>query len=86
MGATAERSASAERRRTLWIRAVLAGLVLLVAGTTAALFASAVPPCVPEAVGMPAPPLMECVPSVGPWIALALLGLVLAVVAYRRVP
>ena len=68
------------------MRAGLGGLFLLVGATTVALFVSAFPPCVPETAGATTPPLAECAVAVGPWVALAVLGLLLAAVAYRRVP
>lgn len=75
----------AARARERWFRIVLVGLVVLVAGFTAILVSNAFYPCVPAAGSAVQPPLADCAVSLSPWAALAVLGLLLAVVGYRRV-
>jgi hypothetical protein len=73
---------NAARERS--IRLVLVGLVLLIVGFTASAFANGMYPCVPAAGSSLEPPLAECAVSLSPWAGLALVGLALALVGYRR--
>ncbi len=66
-------------------RLVLLGLVLLIVGFTFGAFANGLYPCVPAAGSSVAPPLSECAVALSPWAGVGLIGLVLAVVGYRRV-
>lgn len=72
----------AARERTF--RLVLIGLVLLVVGFTALLISNGLYPCVPAADSTVAPPLSDCAVFLSPWAGLALIGLALAAVGYRR--
>ncbi len=76
-------STDAARERT--IRLVLVGLVLLVVGFTALLVSNDLYPCVPAGGSALAPPLSDCAVFLSPWAAVALVGLALAAVGYRRV-
>ena len=71
------------RERTF--RWVFGGLVILIVGFTAAAFTNGLYPCVPAAGSSAEPPLTDCAVALSPWIGVALVGLVLAIVAYRRV-
>ncbi len=75
----------AARARQRWFQVVLVGLVLLVAGFTATLVSNAFYPCVPAAGSHIQPPLGDCAVALSPWLGLALVGLLVAVVGYRRV-
>jgi hypothetical protein len=66
-------------------RLVLYGLVILVVGFTAALLANGLYPCVPAAGSAIEPPLTDCAVALSPWAGVALVGLVLALIGYRRV-
>lgn len=72
----------AARERT--IRLVLVGLVLLVVGFTALLVSNDLYPCVPASGSSVEPPLSDCALFVSPWAAVALVGLAIAAVGYRR--
>ncbi len=72
----------AARERTF--RLVLIGLLLLVLGFTAMLLSNGLYPCVPAAGSAVEPPLADCAVSLSPWAAVAVLGLALAAVGYRR--
>jgi len=74
----------AEAARERSFRLVLIGLVVLIVGFTAAAFANGMYPCVPAAGSSVEPPLTDCAVSLSPWAGLALVGLVLAVLGYRR--
>ncbi len=75
----------AARARQRWFQAVLVGLVLLVVGFTATLVSNAFYPCVPAAGSHVQPPLGDCAVALSPWLGLALVGLLVAVLGYRRV-
>ncbi len=76
---------AATRARTLAFRIVLVGLVLLVAGFTATLVSNAFYPCEPSAGSSVQPPLGDCAVALSPWIGIAIVGLIVAVVGYFRV-
>ncbi len=76
---------AAGRARERWFRVVLAGLVVLVAGFTATLVANAFYPCEPAAGSVLQPPLADCAVALSPWIGVAVVGLVLAALGYRRI-
>ncbi len=76
---------AAGRARERWFRAVLLGLLVLVAGFTAILMANEFYPCVPASGSAIQPPLGECAIFLSPWIGIALIGAVLAGVGYLRV-
>lgn len=65
-------------------RIVLIGLILLILGFTAAAFANGLYPCVPAAGSSIEPPLTDCGVSLSPWAGIAVVGLALALVGYRR--
>lgn len=65
-------------------RLVLLGLVLLVVGFTALLVSNDLYPCVPAAGSSLTPPLGDCAIFLSPWAGVALVGLALAAVGYRR--
>lgn len=71
----------ADRERSF--RLVLIGLVVLIAGFTAALLANGLYPCVPGASGIE-PPLSDCAISLSPWAGVGIVGLAIALVGYRR--
>lgn len=73
------------RARQRWFQVVLVGLVLLVVGFTATLVSNAFYPCVPSAGSHVQPPLGDCAVALSPGLGLALVGLLLAVLGYRRV-
>lgn len=75
-------AASAARERSF--RLVLIGLVLLITGFTIAAIANGLYPCVPAAGSGIEPPPSDCAVTLSPWAAVALVGLILAVVGYRR--
>ncbi len=64
---------------------VLIGLIILIAGFTAALLANGLYPCVPAAGSDFEPPLADCAIALSPWAGVAVIGLALALVGYRRV-
>ena len=66
-------------------RLVLFGLGVLVLGFTAALLGNGLYPCVPAVGSAIEPPLTDCAIALSPWGALAFVGLVLALIGYRRV-
>ncbi len=74
-----------ERARTLWFRAVLAGLVVLILGFTAILIRNSYFPCVPAEGSLLQPPLADCAVALSPWIGLAAAGLVLAGLGFLRI-
>ncbi len=74
-----------ERARTLWFRAVLVGLVLLVVGFTAILVRNSFYPCVPTEGSLLQPPLADCALALSPWIELTAAGVVIAGLGYLRV-
>lgn len=76
---------SGNRRRELAFRIVLVGLVVLVVGFTATLVANAFYPCEPAAGSSVQPPIGDCAVSLTPWLGIAVLGLLIAVVGYLRV-
>ncbi len=76
---------AAARRRGTAFRAVLLGLVVLVLGFTAVLIANAFYPCEPAAGSAVQPPLADCAVALSPWIGVAVVGLLIAVVGYLRV-
>ena len=73
------------RVRERWFRAVLLGLLVLVAGFTAILVANAFYPCEPAAGSLVQPPLADCAVALSPWIGLAIAGLAIAVAGYLKV-
>ena len=75
----------AAARRETWFRVVLLGLVILVLGFTAVLLGQAAYPCVPAAGSTVEPPLADCAVALSPWIGLAALGFLLALLGYLRV-
>lgn len=75
----------ASRARELAFRIVLVGLALLVLGFTATLVANAFYPCEPAAGSTVQPPIAECAVALSPWLTIAVLGLIVAVVGYFRV-
>lgn len=75
-------SPEAVRERTF--RLVLIGLLLLVLGFTALLIANGLYPCVPAGGSAVEPPLADCAVSLSPWAGVAVVGLALAAVGYRR--
>ncbi len=77
--------ASAARARELAFRVVLVGLLLLVLGFTATLVGNAFYPCEPSAGSSVQPPLADCAVALSPWLALAVVGFLVAVVGYLRV-
>lgn len=74
-----------ERARTLWFRAVLVGVVLLVVGFTAILIRNSFYPCVPTGGSLLQPPLADCAVALSPWIVVAAAGLGIAGLGYLRV-
>ncbi len=78
---TTEKTDAARERS---FRLVLVGLVVLILGFTAAAFANGLYPCVPTSGSSVQPPLTDCAVSLSPWAAVALVGLALAIVGYRR--
>ncbi len=76
---------SATRAREFAFRIVLVGLVLLVLGFTATLVANAFFPCEPAAGSTIQPPIADCAVALSPWLGIAVVGLLLAVVGYLRV-
>lgn len=78
-------SSPAAAVRERWTRLVFLGLLLLIVGFTAAAFANGLYPCVPGVGSTVEPPLADCAVSVSPWAAVAIVGLLLAGLAYRRV-
>ncbi len=74
-----------ERSRDRWFRAVLLGLIVLVLGFTGILMANFFYPCEPAAGSVVQPPLVDCAAFLSPWIAVALVGLLLAGLGYLRV-
>lgn len=77
-----ETAASQARARTFSV--VLLGLLVLVAGFTATLVSNSFYPCVPAAGTAVQPPLLDCAVFLSPWLGLALVGLVLALLGYIR--
>lgn len=75
----------AARARELAFRIVLVGLILLVLGFTATLVGNAFYPCEPATGSTAQPPLADCAVALSPWLALAAVGLLAAVVGYLRV-
>ncbi len=75
----------AARARELAFRIVLVGLVLLVLGFTATLVANAFFPCEPTAGSTIQPPIADCAVALSPWLGIAVVGLLVAVVGYLRV-
>lgn len=75
----------AARAREFAFRVVLVGLVLLVLGFTATLVANAFYPCEPAAGSTVQPPLTDCAIALSPWLGIAIVGLLVAVVGYLRV-
>ncbi len=73
------------KQRERWFRVVLLGLVVLIIGFTALLLGQAMYPCVPGAGSTVEPPLSECAVALSPWVGVALVGLILAVMGYIRV-
>ena len=84
-GASTGTASAAEALRERGFRLALLGLVVLVLGFTATLMANFFYPCEPAAGSVVQPPLAECAAFLSPWLAVALAGLILAAVAYRRV-
>lgn len=79
---TAAETPEAARERPF--RLVLLGLVLLVLGFTAAAFTNGLYPCVPAAGSAIEPPLTDCAVALSPWVGVALVGVALALIGYRR--
>ena len=75
---------AAHSRETAF-RIVLLGLVLLVAGFTLTLVSNAFYPCVPSAGSVVQPPLAACAVALSPWLGVAGVGLLLALLGYHRV-
>ncbi len=75
----------AARAREFAFRIVLVGLVLLVLGFTATLVANAFFPCEPAAGSTIQPPIADCAVALSPWLGIAVVGLLVAVVGYLRV-
>ncbi len=76
---------AATRARERAFQLVLLGLVVLVVGFTATLVANAFFPCEPAAGSSVQPPIADCAVALSPWLGVALVGLILALLAYRRV-
>lgn len=76
---------AAAQARELAFRVVLVGLILLVLGFTATLVANAFYPCEPATGSTVQPPIADCAVALSPWLGIALVGLLVAVVGYRRV-
>ncbi len=78
-------STQADRTQDRAFRIVLVGLLLLVVGFTATLVSNAFYPCEPPAGSTVQPPISDCALALSPWLGLAAVGLVVAIVGYLRV-
>lgn len=81
----APESPAAEAMRDRWYVVALVGLILAIAGSTAAALQNSLYPCEPATGSSVAPPLADCAVALAPGGTVFLAGLVLAAAGYLKV-